>query len=329
MLKSPIKIAVTGSAGQIAYNLLFRIACGELFGPDQPVALHLLELPPMQPALEGMKMELDDCAFPLLNSVLVTDQAEKAFKDVDYAILVGATPRGPGMERSDLLQANGKIFIEQGKALNEVAKETAKVIVVGNPCNTNCLIAMAHAPRLPKSNFSAMMRLDMNRAIYQLANKAKVGVNDITKMTIWGNHSTTQVPDFFHAEIKGSPADQVITDKNWLENDFLTKVQKRGAEIIAARGKSSAGSAANALIDAIKDQINITKAGTWYSSAIHSSKNSYGIDDNLVFSFPCVTKTPGKSEIVSGLHLNEFLEYRIRQTEKELKEERDLVRQLI
>jgi malate dehydrogenase len=329
MSKTPLRIAVSGSAGQIAYSLLFRIANGELFGPDQPVALQLLELPIALQALEGVRMELDDCAFPLLTSIETTDRPEKAFKDIDYALLVGASPRGPGMERSDLLQANGQIFIEQGKALNEAAKDNVKVIVVGNPCNTNCLIAMSHAPRLPRKNFSSMMRLDMNRAIFQLANKAKTSVSTVTKMTVWGNHSITQVPDFFHAEIDGQSADKVISDKKWLENDFMTLVQKRGAAVIQARGKSSAASAANAIIDTIKDQIYPTQKNTWYSAAIYSENNPYGIDPHLVFSFPCTTKISGETEIVSGLHLNEFLESRIRLSEKELNEERDLIRHMI
>lgn len=329
MLKPPLRIAVTGSAGQIAYNLLFRIASGEVFGTDQPLVLQLLELPIALPSLDGVRMELEDGAFPLLTSIETTDRPEKAFKDVDYALLVGASPRGPGMERSDLLQTNGQIFVEQGKALNEVAKDSAKVIVVGNPCNTNCLIAMTHAPRLPKKNFSAMMRLDMNRAIFQLAHKAHVSVSDVTKMTIWGNHSSTQVPDFFHAEIKGKSADQVIPDRLWLENDFMVLVQKRGAAVIQSRGKSSAVSAAHALIETIKDQIRPTHKETWYSTAIYTENNPYGIDNNLIFSFPCVTKIPGQREIVSGLHWNEFLESRIRLSEKELKEERDLIKNLI
>jgi len=329
MSKPLLRIAVTGGAGQIAYNLLFRLANGELFGPDQPIALQILELPIALQALDGVRMELEDCAFPLLHSIEITDQAKKAFKDVDYALLLGAFPRGPGMERGELLEKNGKIFIEQGKALNEAAKDTAKVFVVGNPCNTNCLIALSQAPRLERRNFYSMMRLDMNRAIFQLANKAKVNVNEISKMTVWGNHSSTQVPDFYHAEISGKPADLVITDKKWLENDFIQQVQKRGAVIIQARGKSSAASAANALIDAIKDILHPTKKNDWFSVAIHSNNNPYGIDDNLIFSFPCMTRISGACEIVKGLEFNEFLQTRIKLSEKELKDERDLIRQLL
>ena len=329
MLKPLLRVAVTGGAGQIAYNLLFRIASGELFGLDQPIALQLLELPIAQKALEGVKFELEDCAYPLLTSIDVSDHAEKSFKDIDYALLLGASPRGPGMERKDLLEANGKIFIEQGKALNESAKDDVKVFVVGNPANTNCLIALSHAPRISKQNFYSMMRLDMNRAQFQLAHKADVPLIDVKKIAVWGNHSSTQVPDFFHAEIKGQPADQVITDKNWLETEFIEVVQKRGAAIIQARGKSSAASAANALIDAIKDTLNPTPSDNWYSSGLFSENNPYGIDDNLVFSFPCITKSDGTKEIVAGLHLNTFLEQKIKLSEKELKEERDLISQLI
>ena len=330
MPSKPIKrIAVTGGAGQIAYSLLFRIAGGELLGKDQPIALHILELPNVQDALEGVKMELEDCAFPLLKEIRIGTDAHQVFKDIDYALLIGAKPRGPGMERGDLLSDNGKIFIGQGKALNEVANPNVKVFVIGNPCNTNCLIAMTHAPRIPRKNFFALTRLDQNRGVAQLAKKAGVDVTDVTRMTIWGNHSSTQVPDFFNARIKGKPAAEVIGDRAWLEGDFFSLVQKRGAAIIAARGKSSAGSAANAIIDAVKEFLQPTPDGQWFSSGVFSTGNPYGIADNLVFSFPCRSKGEGDYEIVSGLMWDPFIEHKIRATENELLEERQLVESLI
>lgn len=329
-MEKPLKrIAVTGGAGQIAYQLLFRIANGDLFGKDQPIALQILEVPEVLGALEGVKMELDDCAYRLLSSVSVTSDPDEAFKDIDYALLIGAKPRGPGMERGDLLNDNGKIFIRQGKALNEVAKSDAKIIVVGNPCNTNCLIAMHHAPRLNPKNFYAMMRLDQNRAASFLAQKAKAHLNKVTNVTIWGNHSSTQVPDFKHALIAGKPAEEMIKDLDWLENHFMQLVRKRGAAIIQARGKSSAGSAAHALIETVRDLENLTPSGHWYSIAGLSNGNPYGIADNIIFSFPSVTNVAGKCDIVPKIELDQFLKTHIAISEKELLEERDLIKHLL
>lgn len=325
-MPKPIKrIAVTGGAGQIAYNLLFRIGNGDMLGHDQPIALHILELPVALSALEGVRMELEDCAFPLLKEIHIGSDANQVFRDVDYALLVGATPRGPGMERGDLLNQNAKIFIEQGQALNKAAHANVKVLVVGNPCNTNCLIAMNNAPRIPRKNFHAMTRLDQNRAVAQLAHKAHVDITDVTHMTIWGNHSATQVPDFTNAKIKGKPVHDVITDSKWLENDFLSSVQKRGAAIIAARGKSSAASAASSIIDAIKALNTPTPSGQWFSSGVFSAGNSYGINEGLVFSFPCRSKGDGDYEIVKGLPWNDFIKNKIRASENELLEELQLV----
>lgn len=329
-MTKPIKrVAVTGGAGQIAYSLLFRIASGEMLGFDQPIALHILEVPVAVGALEGVKMELEDCAFPLLREIHVGSDPHQIFKDVDYALLVGAKPRGPGMERGDLLNDNGKIFVEQGKALNSVAHRDVKVLVVGNPCNTNCLIAMANAPKIPRKNFHAMTRLDQNRAAAQLAKKAHVDVADVTHMTIWGNHSSTQVPDFTNAQIKGKSVVDVIKDHKWLENDFFSTVQKRGAEIIAARGKSSAASAASAAIDAIKALVTPTPKGAWFSSAVCSDKNPYGIAENLIFSFPCRSKGDGTYEIVPGVSWNDLIKQKVKISEKELLEERQLVSSLM
>jgi malate dehydrogenase len=322
----PIKrIAITGGAGQIAYSLLFSIANGELLGSDQPIALHILEIPEAIKALEGVQMELEDCAFPLLKEIYIGSDPKKVFKDVDYALLVGAKPRGPGMERKDLLGENGKIFVEQGKALNEVAKPDVKVLVVGNPCNTNCLIAMSNAPKIPKENFHAMTRLDQNRAASMLARKAGVDLTDVSCMTIWGNHSSTQVPDFLNARIQGKPAAAVIPDRKWLENDFIAAIQKRGAVVIAARGKSSAASAAHAAIEAFKSILNPTPKGHWFSMAIISNGNPYGIAENLIFSFPCRTKDNGKVEIVKDVPWDDFLKSKIKLSENELIEERNLV----
>lgn len=329
MPKQIKRIAVTGGAGQIAYSLLFRIANGDLLGQDQPIALHILELPEALQALNGVKMELEDCAFPLLKEIHIGTDPHEIFKGIHYALLVGAKPRGPGMERKDLLNDNGKIFIAQGQALNDVADPNVKVLVVGNPCNTNCLIAMSHAPKLPKKNFHAMTRLDQNRAAAQIANKSKRDVEKISHVIIWGNHSSTQVPDFHHANIEGKPAAEVITDHNWFEKDFLNTVQKRGAAIIAARGKSSAASAASAAIDAIKSLITPTPPGQWFSSGVYSKNNPYGIDQNLIFSFPCRSKGDGNYEIVPDLQLSKFLKEKILLSEKELIEERDLVSNLI
>lgn len=319
------RVAVTGGAGQIAYNLLFRIASGEFLGPDQPIALHILEVEEALPALEGVMMELEDCAYPLLKEIRIGADPYKIFEDVDYAFLVGAKPRGPGMERGDLLTENGKIFIAQGKALNDVANPNVKVLVVGNPCNTNCLIAMSNAPRIPRRNFHAMTRLDQHRAESQLAKKANADTKDVTNVTIWGNHSSTQVPDFCNAKIKGRPATDVIKDREWLENTFISTIQKRGAAVIAARGKSSAASAAHAALEAFKDIVTPTPRGEWYSSGVCSDENPYGIEQNLIFSFPCRTKENGEWEIVKDVPINDFLRGRIKATEKELIEERDLI----
>lgn len=318
-------VAVTGGGGQIAYSLLFRIANGDLFGKDQPIALHILELESMMPVLEGVKMELQDCASPLLKEIHIGSDPRKLFEGVHYALLVGAKPRGPGMERKELLQDNAAIFIEQGKALNDVADRNVKVVVVGNPCNTNCLIAMKHAPKIPKQNFHAMTRLDQNRACNLLAERAHVPVSDVTNMTIWGNHSSTQVPDFYHAKIQGQPVLNVIKDKDWLEKDFISAVQKRGAVIIAARGKSSAASAACAVVDAVKALEMPTPAGQWFSSGVCSDGNSYGIQDNLIFSFPCRSKGDGDCEIVKDVPWNDFLREKIKASEQELLEERTLI----
>lgn len=325
MAESIKRIAVTGGAGHLAYGLLFRIASGEMLGTDQPVALHILEIPEALGALEGVKMELDDCAFPLLKEIRVGSDPKEIFEGVDFALLVGAKPRGPGMERQDLLFDNGKIFVEQGKALNEVASRDVKVLVVGNPCNTNCLIAMNNAPNIPRKNFLAMTRLDQNRAQAQLAAKAGVDITDVTNMTIWGNHSATQVPDFTNARIQGKPATEVITDTAWLEGEFLSTVQKRGSAIIAARGKSSAASAANAAIDAIKSLMTPTPAGQWFSCAVCTDDNPYGLEGNLIFSMPCRSKGDGTYEIVADALWNDFISGKIKVTEQELVEERKMV----
>lgn len=325
-MAKPIKrVAVTGGAGQIAYSLLFRIAHGDMLGSDQPVALHILEVPAALKALEGVRMELEDCAFPLLKEIHIGSNPKEIFKDIDYALLVGAKPRGPGMERGDLLNENGKIFIEQGKALNAVASKDVKILVVGNPCNTNCLIAMSNAPTIPRKNFHSLMRLDQNRATYQLAHKANVEITAVKNVIVWGNHSSTQVPDFVNARIDGKPATQVVTDSKWLETDFVSTVQKRGAAVISAREKSSAASAANAVIDAIKALVTPTPKGEWFSSGVCSDGNSYGIEENLIFSFPCRSKGDGSYEIVKDVPWNDFVKKKIQLTEQELKEERGLV----
>lgn len=320
------RIAVTGGGGQIAYSLLFRIASGEIFGHKEEIALHILEIPEGLEALKGVVMELEDCAFPLLREVKVGSDPEEVFGGIDLALLVGAKPRGPGMERKDLLTENGKIFVGQGKALNKVAAKNALVFVVGNPCNTNCLIAMHHAPNIPRENFHAMTRLDQNRAQFQLASKAHVPVSSVEQLVIWGNHSTTQVPDFINARINGKKVTEVITDHAWLKKDFTETVQKRGATVIAARGKSSAASAANAVIDGAHSLFN---AGGIFSSGICSDHNPYGIQEGLIFSFPCKMKSPGKVEIVRGFEVDPFLKEKLMATEKELLEERDAVKHLL
>jgi malate dehydrogenase len=323
---SPVRVAVTGAAGQIGYALLFRIASGQLLGPDTPVHLSLLEIPDAVKAAEGTAMELDDCAFPLLAGVDIFDDANQAFDGVNVALLVGARPRSKGMERSDLLEANGGIFKPQGQALNDHAASDVKILVVGNPANTNCLIAQSNAQDIPRERFTAMTRLDHNRAIAQLAKKAGAAVRDITNVTIWGNHSATQYPDLFHAKVAGSSAVEVVDDQSWLEDDFIPTVQKRGAAIIEARGASSAASAANAAVDHVHDWVLGTPAGDWVSMAIPSD-GSYGVQEGLISSFP-VTCSGGRYEIVQELEINEFSQSRIDATVKELGEERDAVREL-
>ena len=326
MPDSPVRVAVTGAAGQIGYALLFRIASGQLLGPGTPVHLSLLEIPAAVKAAEGTAMELEDCAFPLLAGVDIHDDPKKAFDGVNIALLVGARPRTKGMERSDLLEANGGIFKPQGNALNDHAADDVKVLVVGNPANTNCLIAQSNAPDIPSERFTAMMRLDHNRAIAQLSNKTGAAVGDIKRMTIWGNHSATQYPHIFDATVRGRPAAEVVTDQEWLENDFIPTVQKRGAAIIEARGASSAASAANAAIDHVHDWVLGTPEGDWVSMAIPSD-GSYGVDEGIVSGFPVTTKN-GNIEIVQDLDLNDFARSRIDVTVNELKEEREAIEQL-
>lgn len=322
-MNTPIKVAVTGAAGQIGYSLLFRIASGALFGPQTPVQLRLLEIAPALPALEGVVMELEDCAFPTLDSVEIGDSAEHIFDGVNLALLVGARPRSQGMERSDLLEANGAIFTAQGKALNAVAADDVRIGVTGNPANTNALIAMHNAPDIPAERFSALTRLDHNRALAQLAKKAEVPVGDISKMTIWGNHSATQYPDIFHAEIGGKNAAEVIGDQGWIENDLIPTVAGRGAAIIEARGSSSAASAAAATIDAARDWLHGTPEGDWASMAVVSD-GSYGVPEGLISSYP-VTTSGGNWEIVQGLEINDFSRKMIDATVAELAEERETV----
>lgn len=328
-MKSPIRVAVTGGAGQIAYNLLYRIGNGEVFGPDQPVILQVLEIPEAMNALKGVVMELEDCAQPLLHGIVATSDARVAMKDANWAILVGGKPRGPGMERSDLLSQNGKIFVEQGRAINEVAASDVRVLVVANPCNTNALVAKSNAPDVPADRWFAMTRLDENRARWQLAAKAGVLTTAVTNVGIWGNHSATQFPNFEHIRINGQPAEAVIGDRQWLEGDFMVTVQKRGAAIIEARGKSSAASAANAALDSIRSLITPTPQGDWFSVAIPSDGNPYGVAEGLVFSFPMRTDGKGGYEMVTGLGLSEYALGKIRKTEAELLEEREFVKALI
>ena len=325
MSTTPVKVAVTGAAGQICYSLLFRIASGALLGPSTPVQLRLLEITPALTALEGVVMELQDSAFPLLESVQIGDSADVVFDGVNVALLVGARPRAKGMERADLLEANGAIFTTQGKALSDHAADDIRVTVTGNPANTNALIARANAPDIPAERFSALTRLDHNRALAQLAAKAGTSVNDIRRLTIWGNHSATQYPDVFHAEVEGRPAPDLV-DQDWLESDFIPTVQQRGAAIIEARGASSAASAASATIDHTRDWLSGSTRGDWLSMAV-TSDGSYGVPEGLVSSFP-VTTTDGTYEIVQGLDINEFSRHRIDASARELSEERDAVRSL-
>ncbi len=325
--KAPVRVAVTGAAGQIAYNLLFSIADGAMLGPDQPVALQLLEIPPAMDALRGVALELEDGAYPLLTEVKLSDQPEEAFGDAQWALLVGSKPRGPGMERADLIRENGPIFTTQGKAIAAAAASDVRVLVVGNPCNTNCLIAMHNAPSVPRDRWFAMTRLDHNRAIAQLAGRAGRPVTSVSQMTIWGNHSTTQFPDFIHARIDGRPAEEVIGDRAWLEGEFQTRVQKRGAEIIAARGKSSAASAANAAKDHVRTFALGTEGDDWTSAAV-CSDGSYGVPEGLISSFP-VRVSNGRWEIVEGLELDGYCRDKLATTIAELEEERDVVRDLL
>ncbi|MGB0098536.1 MAG: malate dehydrogenase [Solirubrobacteraceae bacterium] len=326
MTNAPVRVAVTGAAGQIGYAILFRIASGQLLGPDTPIRLSLLEIPQAVKAAEGTAMELDDCAFPLLAGVDISDDPTKAFDGVNIALLVGARPRTKGMERSELLEANGGIFKPQGEALNAHAAPDIKVLVVGNPANTNCLIAQSNAPDIPRERFSAMMRLDHNRATAQLAKKAGVTVSEISNITIWGNHSATQYPDIFHAKVGGENAAALVNDQRWLEDDFIPTVQKRGAAVIEARGASSAASAANAAIDHIHDWVLGTPSEDWISMAVPTD-GSYGVEEGVISSFP-VTCSGGSYEIVQGLSIDEFSRSRIDATTGELREERDAVKQL-
>ena len=326
MSSSPVKVAVTGAAGQIGYSLLFRIASGALLGPDTPVELRLLEITPALKTLEGVVMELDDCAFPLLTKVEIGDDPGTVFEGINLALLVGARPRTKGMERGDLLAANGVIFTGQGKAINDHAADDVKVLVTGNPANTNALIAMSNAPDVPRERFTALTRLDHNRAIAQLAAKTGSPVTDVTRMSIWGNHSATQYPDIFHAQVRGQNAAELVADQQWLENDFIPTVQKRGAAIIEARGSSSAASAANATINHARDWVLGTPEGDWVSMAVPSD-GSYDVPEGLISSFP-VTVSGGGYSIVQGLEIDAFSRARIDASTAELAQERDAVREL-
>ena len=325
-MTKPVRVTVTGAAGQISYSLLFRIAAGEMLGPNQPVILQMLEITPALEALKGVAMELDDCAFPLLAGMVCTDKAEVAFKDSDYALLVGARPRGPGMERKDLLEANAAIFSAQGKAINDYASRDIKVLVVGNPANTNALITQRNAPDLDPRQFTAMTRLDHNRALSQIAEKTGTTVNDVSNITIWGNHSATQYPDIHFAKVKGESAIDMV-DQEWYETDFIPTVQQRGAAIIKARGASSAASAANAAIAHMRTWALGSAAGDWVSMGVYSD-GSYGIAEGLIYSFPC-TCANGDWQIVQGLEINEFSQLKMDATESELIEERDAVGHLL
>ncbi len=326
-MKSPIKVAVTGAAGQIGYSLIFRIASGEMFGSDQPLALHLIEIPAALGALDGVVMELHDCAFPLLQSIVPTADLDEGFRDINWALLVGSVPRKAGMERKDLLGINGKIFIGQGQAIERNASADVRVLVIGNPCNTNCLIAMNNAKEIPTHRWFAMTRLDENRARAQLAHKAGVEITRVTNLTIWGNHSSTQYPDFYNAKIDNRPANEVIGDEKWLKEDFIAAVQQRGAAIIKARGLSSAGSAANAIVDTVRFLTTDTPRDDWHSVGV-CSDGSYDVDAGLISSFP-VRVRGGKWEIVQKLPLNDFSRDKIDKSVAELKEEKSLVSELL
>lgn len=321
-----VRVVVTGAAGQIGYALLFRIASGQMFGPNTSVELNLLELPQSLPALEGVAMELDDCAFPLLKRIVCTSDMKEAMDGVNWALLVGASPRKQGMERSDLLQMNGGIFSKQGEAINNYAADDVRTFVVGNPCNTNCLIAMQHAPDVPNDRFFAMTSLDELRARTQLAKKAGVDVTAVTKMTIWGNHSSTQFPDFEHALINSAPATQVISDQSWLQDTFVQTIQQRGAAVIRARGASSAASAANAVIHGVSSLITDTPKNETFSVCLHS-QGQYGVDPGLIFSFPCRIEN-GKLQVVEGLEFSDYSRKKFQLTLDELRQERDMVKAL-
>lgn len=326
-MNKPIRVAVTGAAGQIGYSLLFRIASGSMFGPNQPVALNLIEIEPVMKALEGVVMELEDCAFPLLADIQATSDLDKGFRDVNWALLVGSVPRKAGMERKDLLGINGKIFTGQGQAIARNAASDVRTLVVGNPCNTNCLIAMNAAPEIPRDRWFAMTRLDENRAKSQLAAKAGVHVSDVSRATIWGNHSATQYPDFYNALIGGQPATEVISDHEWLQGAFIETVQKRGAAIIEARGSSSAASAANAVVDTVRSLTTPTPQGDWNSVAV-CSDGSYGLDEGLIISYPI--RSDGQTwEIVQDLPINDFSKAKIEATVQELREEKEAVSDLL
>jgi malate dehydrogenase len=327
-VKTPIRVAVTGGAGQIGYSLLFRLVNGEAFGPDQPVILQILEIPQAQDALRGVVMELEDCASPLLHDVVATDEPSVAFKGANWAVLVGGKPRGRGMERADVIKDNAPIFVDQGKAINDYAADDLRVLVVANPCNTNALIAMHSAPDVPKDRWMSMTRLDENRAKSRIAKKAGVPVTAVTQLGIWGNHSPTQFPDFEHALIDGRPALDVIPDRGWFEGEFLKKCQQRGKEIIDARGKSSAASAANAVVNHLRSLSN-PQPDRWISAAVLSDGNPYGVPDGLVFSFPVRVQADGSVKIVEGLDLSAYAKGRLDITIKELQEERDAIANLL
>jgi len=326
-MNAPIRVAVTGAAGQIGYALLFRIASGAMFGTHQPLILHLIEIPPTMPALQGVVMELKDGGFPLLKGIVATSSLEEGFRGVNCALLVGSVPRKPGMERKDLLGVNGKIFVEQGRAVQKHGAQNVRVLVVGNPCNTNCLIAMHNAPDIPRDRFFAMTRLDENRAKAKLATKADVDVTEVTNVCIWGNHSATQYPDFYNARIKGRPVLEVITDEAWLKGKFITAVQQRGAAILKARGASSAASAAGAIVDTVTSMATPTHASDWHSLGL-CSDGSYGVEAGLICSFP-VHSTGHELEIVQGLPINDFSRAKIDLSVNELKEEKAMVKELL
>ena len=328
-MNNAITVSVTGGAGQVAYSLLFRIANGEVFGPDQPVSLIIKEIPEFVGTLEGVKMELEDCAFPLLREIRITDTDAEAFRGANWALLVGASPRQPGMERKDLLTTNAASFRDQGRGINSGAAADIRVVVVGNPCNTNCLIALHHAPDVPRERFSALTRLDQNRAAAQLAIRSGTLVTDVSKMAIWGNHSATQYPDFENAHIQGKPAVDAIGDRDWLENAFVETVQKRGAAILAARGKSSAASAANAILDHVRSAVNKTEGDNWVSAAVISDGNPYGIPDGLIFSFPVRSDGSGDYRVVGGVDVSDYARKKLDITTEELVGERNDVSELL